>query len=438
MRWCGEPVRAVILPTDIFLVNPKGYPVLPKRFKTLLLRLFRNKVQVIIREEPPSADVQFQLSEGKAFPSNGFPLSMYHSYVAKLYQSIPDLSQTEKFEYPYWDFLQSPLQPLQDNLESQTYETFEKDPVKYVEYERAILACINDRKSRGDKRHVIMVVGAGRGPLVQASLNALQSADINDYSVYAIEKNENAIISLKGRVEADRNSSWRNVYVIECDMRHWKPNELADILVSELLGSFGDNELSPECLDGAQRYLKVDGVSIPSSYYSSVEPISSSKLWGDCRVSMDTQRALETAYVVKINAAYHLGNEEPQKCFEFSHPNWSILDATSNKHNARYSEVNFTSRCDGILHGFAGYFHCTLYKDISLSIIPQSLSVGMFSWFPLFIPLKEPVTVREGDPIRFHLWRDDDCHKVWYEWCISEPVSSQIQNPGGRSYFIGK
>lgn len=32
--------------------------------------------------------------------------------------------------------------------------------------------------------------------------------------------------------------------------------EKADILASELLGSFGDNELSPECLDGAQRFLK--------------------------------------------------------------------------------------------------------------------------------------------------------------------------------------
>ena len=26
--------------------------------------------------------------------------------------------------------------------------------------------------------------------------------------------------------------------------------------MSELLGSFGDNELSPECLDGAQKFLK--------------------------------------------------------------------------------------------------------------------------------------------------------------------------------------
>jgi len=32
--------------------------------------------------------------------------------------------------------------------------------------------------------------------------------------------------------------------------------EPADIVVSELLGSFGDNELSPECLDGAMRFLK--------------------------------------------------------------------------------------------------------------------------------------------------------------------------------------
>jgi hypothetical protein len=29
----------------------------------------------------------------------------------------------------------------------------------------------------------------------------------------------------------------------------------AHIIVSELLGSFGDNELSPECLDGAMRFL---------------------------------------------------------------------------------------------------------------------------------------------------------------------------------------
>lgn len=46
------------------------------------------------------------------------------------------------------------------------------------------------------------------------------------------------------------------VEVVFQDMREWEAPEKADILVSELLGSFGDNELSPECLDGAQRFLK--------------------------------------------------------------------------------------------------------------------------------------------------------------------------------------
>ena len=40
---------------------------------------------------------------------------------------------------------QAPLQPLQDNLELQTYETFEKDTTKYSQYEEAVLAALLDR-----------------------------------------------------------------------------------------------------------------------------------------------------------------------------------------------------------------------------------------------------------------------------------------------------
>jgi protein arginine N-methyltransferase 5 len=51
-------------------------------------------------------------------------------------------------------------------------------------------------------------------------------------------------------------------------MRSLEIPEKADILVTELLGSFGDNELSPECLDGAVRFLKRE-YSVLSDYYSS-------------------------------------------------------------------------------------------------------------------------------------------------------------------------
>ena len=67
--------------------------------------------------------------------------------------------------------LQAPLQPLQDNLENSTYETFERDTIKYTKYEEAICQALCDM-APATEVVVIMVVGAGRGPLVRASLQA--------------------------------------------------------------------------------------------------------------------------------------------------------------------------------------------------------------------------------------------------------------------------
>lgn len=50
----------------------------------------------------------------------------------------------ERFARGYEDYLQCPLQPLMDNLESGTYEVFEKDPVKYAQYQFAIQEAITD------------------------------------------------------------------------------------------------------------------------------------------------------------------------------------------------------------------------------------------------------------------------------------------------------
>jgi predicted RNA methylase len=41
----------------------------------------------------------------------------------------------------------------------------------------------------------LMVLGAGRGPLVTASINAAKTAD-RKIQVYAVEKNPNAVVTL--------------------------------------------------------------------------------------------------------------------------------------------------------------------------------------------------------------------------------------------------
>lgn len=72
------------------------------------------------------------------------------------------------------DYLQAPLQPLMDNLESQTYEAFEKDPVKYRQYERAIAKALElEKEKEGVDTTVLMVriESAGEGLRVHSGLD---------------------------------------------------------------------------------------------------------------------------------------------------------------------------------------------------------------------------------------------------------------------------
>ena len=57
-------------------------------------------------------------------------------------------NQEDSWLVGYDDYLQSPLQPLMNNLESHTYEVFEKDPIKYVLYEDAIAAAILNKQPK--------------------------------------------------------------------------------------------------------------------------------------------------------------------------------------------------------------------------------------------------------------------------------------------------
>jgi len=297
-----------------------------------------------------------------------------------------------------------------------------------VQYEEAVFQCLQHKVAAGKQSLVVMVVGAGRGPLVVASLNAVKRANCAARTrIWAVEKNPNAVVTLRHRKATE---GWDPVEIVSCDMRFWEAPAKADIMVSELLGSFGDNELSPECLDGAQSFLAQDGVSVPQRYVSSLRPVTSTKLWNDVKNYNDLAH-FETAYVVKFHQAFY-PTRSTKECFRFEHPNWD--KAT----NDRYTELEFEIEVDALVHGFAGYFHCQLYEDVFISIQPETCSDGMFSWFPMYFPLRHPLFLRRASKLRSHWWRCQNTYKVWYEWCVSEPEPSPIHNPNGRSYYIGK
>jgi len=304
--------------------------------------------------------------------------------------------------------------------------------MKYAQYKKAVHAALLDRvpeEKASTTIAVLMVVGAGRGPLVRASLQAAEESG-RKLRVYAVEKNPNAVVTLHSLIKLE---GWEGIVtVVSSDMRQWVAPEKADILVSELLGSFGDNELSPECLDGAQRFLKEDGISIPSSYTSFIEPITASKLHNDVKSHKDIAH-FETAYVVKLHSIARLA--PPQPVFTFTHPNFS-----PKRDNRRYKKLLFELPADtgsALVHGFAGYFDATLYKDIHLGIEPSTATPNMFSWFAIFFPLRKPIYLPAGSVLDVHFWRCVGATKVWYEWSVTSPSVSPIHNCGGRSYWVG-
>lgn len=222
-------------------------------------------------------------------------------------------------------------------------------------------------------------------------------------------------------------------------MRTFNPPEKADILISELLGSLGCNELSPECLDGAQQHLKPNGISIPTSYTSYVNPIMSSKLYEDNMKRdrlyhfrdrlPDIELNFECNYIVCPNSVYTI--DQPQPLFTFTHPN---NDPFSD--NSRYKTLTFTAQLDTVLHGFLGHFDAILYKEHFISILPETHTQGMFSWNNFYFPLTAAQQVKAGETIEANFWRCVSTRKVWYEWSVTKPNNTHIHNFGGRSFPI--
>ena len=423
-RWYAEPVRFLVFPRTSFLRNPAGYPVLPKQYQELLSRFMRLRFApgLLLSDvatltlggamssatEPTPAEAA---SKFKETPSEPTP---HLQYLRHLEQKQPPRPPMERFGKGYLDTLQIPLQPLTNNLESITYEVFEKDPVKYEWYERAITAALKDLNAilNGSRDIVVAIVGAGRGPLVSRTLQASRRTGVA-IQCWAVEKNPNAFVMLQRRNATD--SLWNGqVHVVKTDMRHWSGPTVdgvvcpADLMVSELLGSFGDNELSPECLDGAQHVLHPQhGVNIPQRYSAHLTPISTPRMHADLAGRAGTDQ-WDMPYVVMLQQHDALSTSpdttlpDVQCAWSFRHPqprtvleHHRIGDGRRNEHNARSCALSFACARRGVCHGLAGYFETVLYGGpagrVELSINPTTMadkSRDMISWFPVFFPLQ--------------------------------------------------
>ncbi|KAI1826825.1 protein arginine N-methyltransferase [Xylaria intraflava] len=495
-RWFSEPLQYLTCSPATFQTNKAGHPSLSRYHQDMIRTYMRLKhapyfllcdTESSVKEQAmdtssvsdfptlaEAAATQPAKNAQRALARNAYLEYLY--YLEKLQEPYTELETSTLTNFQDW--LQSPLQPLSDNLESITYEVFEGDPVKYNQYESAIEEALTEwsklkKPTSSPDGIVIAVVGSGRGPLVTRALQASETTGV-PVKVWAIEKNPNAYVYL---LRQNRSVWGGRVTVVKTDMRAWKGPVISpasdtdepvygkvDILVSELLGSFGDNELSPECLDGIQHVLAPNhGISIPSSYTAHVSPISTPHLYADIKQRWDhgsSPNAFDTPWVVRLFAIDFVANRVPgherfQTAWEFEHPlPQSTMDAVAtrrsggvvgggggsmaggvgaNDHNTRQCHLTFVCRSRGVIHGLAGYFESVLYKSqmeategelrpmVELSILPTTIdqkSKDMVSWFPIFFPLKQPLYFPPDSELEVTMWRQTDDAKVWYEWMV--------------------
>ncbi|KAK1444161.1 protein arginine N-methyltransferase PRMT5 [Babesia gibsoni] len=474
-RWVAEPICAVILMETAFVKNG-GTVCVKEGIAPHLKFLLNYNIKVMITGEFDFNEIReackmrsCESLEGMNFKDlnipesgNGIGIRDAMMSIRKLQATLPSLTEADKFRESYLDMLQEPLQPVRDNLDTVTYEHFEKCTVKYTQYQKAINQWIEDfvggelpRKKGGSKEDnknpVIYIVGAGRGPLVDCVLRGLIANKVSEYTVYALEKNPATIYTLKHKIAKNEIEGWNKVKLIFQDMRTFKAPEAADLVVSELLGSFGDNELAPECLDGIQKGLEEchpghNVTFIPCSYTSFAEPIYAPKVWSSINYAQ-VKCPFQHSYTIALSRIFKIG-DKPQPCFKFEHPcknmiakeeenHFELSDyrQMNNAHNDRYTSMAFKARSECFIHGFAGYFECQLYKETKLSSVPGVMD-DQVSWFPMFFPLVTPVYVKESQLIMIHVWRKHDVRRMWYEWALTLPHVTLVHNSNGCSHSI--
>lgn len=457
---CG-PIKTFCIRTSLFLTNKQGFPTLSKPhqyiIEYLLKRLGRTLKVLLINDTTASNRAHFQ---------------QYLQHLRSRQSVTAALdSAAAQDEQDYLDALQKPLQPLQDHLLFATYEIFEGDPIKYQRYQDACRSFLQQRQQGTST--LVLVVGAGRGPLVTAVLQAYrESQSTTSLRVIAVEKNPSAVLYLQSKQRFDPLWQQHQIQVIQTDLRSLDDQycQQADLIVSELLGSFGCNELSPECLDALLKRCRPDVISIPTRYTSFLSPVSSLKLhqevtaqsfYPDNNRVVGHQTAVETPYVVRTHAASQMFPE--QSCWTFEHP--TILDDTSRQVTLTFCDKRGAIACGSgygaidemvdsssgedtepwIVTGLLGTFSADLSPTgvHKISIAPHSFSDGMFSWFPLYFPLQHPVHVPPRASIETSIWRKLDEKRVWYEWMATVLdadgnilSSTPVHNPKGRSSHV--
>lgn len=257
------------------------------------------------------------------------------------------------------------------------------DEVRMTAFRQAISEVVKS----GD---VVVDLGAGTGIL------GLLACRAGAKRVYSIE--ETAIIDLTRDICRANGFEERVRFIKDLSTRVALP-ERADVVVADQIGEFGfDAGIFEYFRDARERFLRPDGVTIPSRIDLLVAPVEHRQAWDHVEFwntspagfdfSPVRARAANVGYPAKFRPEQLLGNPATLASLDPSRAptTWLRLEAWCPVRKA------------GTLHGIGGWFSAQLSPNVTLSNSP--LAAASINRRAVFFPVADPVAVSEGDRVQ--------------------------------------
>ncbi len=270
---------------------------------------------------------------------------------------------------------------------------------------------------------VVVDMGAGTGLL---SIWALQAGA---RKVYAIEKTD--AINLAREVAKANHVLDKIVFINQNSMDVELP-ELADVLISETLGSFGIDENTIQFTrDARSRFLVKGGKLIPESIELFVAPVNNTEIYNKIDfwrhipdINFSPAFDLFSKKIMIENISAHNLLCKPDRIAQID-----LRVANDDFFNTRlYMKIHKP----GTIHGVGGWFHCVLCEGVEIITAPGNPETH---WKQAFFPFKDPIEVIAGDVLDWSVSigakeKDSDDTLISYEYrCTQLKNETQhIQN----------
>ena len=271
-----------------------------------------------------------------------------------------------------------------------------------IEYHRTLIA----DKTRNDAffaalqrvivpgKSVVADIGAGTGLL------GFMASKLGAKEVYLFETAEVAGVAAK-LLKANRA---KNCHLIPCHSTEFTDDLKVDVIVSETLGNYALEENIIDTLnDARRRFLKPDGLIIPSQITQYAAPVVSPRIQGELTQWDSVGHGLDFAIAktMSLNNVY-VRTLKPAELLNgvASAQIWDDINLTRDNKANRKGEVRWKIETAASIYGFAYWWSAELAPKITLSTAPAAPRTH---WEQLYFPLLEPIAVKSSEKIGLSL-----------------------------------